>query len=327
MQSAVFLRGACFGTCLALYGYMTLPRDIHRGATYLITRRCVERLFLLVPCVRVRNAFVYCFRSTAEKYGIQLHAATLMSNHLHMVVTDTQGMISAFMERFVKEFARCVNAITGHTESVFAPRSRPHLERLIHAEDVASAIAYIVSNPAAAGICESACEWPGVLVQPAQLARLAETKTAVLEGSTTGISYLKLRKQTRLTLPIVLPPQVAPGDAAKAFVAEVKRLVSVAEERVRADRIKLGKEVYGARAAMALHWSTRAKSENELFESVPTLKCQRTPERIALLRALKEFRRAYREAWRAFRDGCHDVVFPLGTWKMAQLFGVRVAAA
>jgi hypothetical protein len=92
-------------------------------------------------------------------------------------------------------------------------------------------------------------------------------------------------------------------------------------------RIAKRKKVYGVREAMALHWTTRAKSDTELFEEVPTLACRRTPERIALLVQLKAFRAAYRKAWLAFSAGFHDVVFPHGTWKMVAIFGARAAVA
>jgi hypothetical protein len=149
----------------------------------------------------------------------------LMSNHYHMVVTDPQGQLCTFLARFHKEFAKCINTIIQHRESVFAPNARPHHQRLVHAKDVATAIAYSLANPAASGICERAADWPGVIVGPDDL--LGTT----LMGSVTGIPYLAERDVTRLALPIVPPPQVAEVGGAVNFAREVRKRVAAAEEK------------------------------------------------------------------------------------------------
>jgi putative transposase len=208
-----------------------------------------------------------------------------------------------------------------HTPSTREPPTRRCVERLfLLIPKEREAIAYAMANPVIAGIGERAEDWCGVLVTPAHLAR-----TTTLVGMTEGIAYLHLRKETSWSLPVVLPPMVTEAGASQTFAAEVRRRVTLAEDRARDERKENAWKVYGAKDAMALHWTTRAVSEEQLFQPVPTVKCRRTPERIALLATLKAFRVAYREAMTAFCHGVKDALFPYGTWKMVALFGARAA--
>ena len=59
---------------------MTLPRQVLPHQTYLVTRRCIGRRFLLRPDDALNNVFVYCLGLAARKYGVQLHALSVMSN-------------------------------------------------------------------------------------------------------------------------------------------------------------------------------------------------------------------------------------------------------
>ena len=74
------------------------PRRILPGTTYLITRRTVQRTFLLRPSRQLNQAFLYCLAYAAERYGIGVHAFCVMSNHMHLVVTDPRGTLPQFMQ-------------------------------------------------------------------------------------------------------------------------------------------------------------------------------------------------------------------------------------
>jgi REP element-mobilizing transposase RayT len=51
------------------------------GTTYLITRRCIDRRFLLLPSAAVNQIFLYCLAVAAARAGVIIHAVTVMSNH------------------------------------------------------------------------------------------------------------------------------------------------------------------------------------------------------------------------------------------------------
>ncbi|MBK6848690.1 MAG: hypothetical protein IPG96_14555 [Proteobacteria bacterium] len=62
---------------------MSLPRPVIAGETLLVTRRCVQRQFLLRPSATVNGIIGYCLAVAAERYGVRVHAFCVLSNHLH----------------------------------------------------------------------------------------------------------------------------------------------------------------------------------------------------------------------------------------------------
>jgi REP element-mobilizing transposase RayT len=80
------------------------------GATYLVTRTTVMSLFLLTPSETVNQIMKYCMAWAARGRGILIHAVSVESNHFHMVVTDTQGRLSDFMQELNRSAARCLLA-------------------------------------------------------------------------------------------------------------------------------------------------------------------------------------------------------------------------
>jgi REP element-mobilizing transposase RayT len=77
---------------------MTPPRYNAPGTTWLVTRRCSERRFFLRPDAFVTRALLYVLGFAATLYGIEVHAAVALSNHWHLVLTDTRGRKSAFLQ-------------------------------------------------------------------------------------------------------------------------------------------------------------------------------------------------------------------------------------
>ena len=75
---------------------MTCPRRVVPGTTYLLTRRCVQRRYTLVPRGVVPKLLGYCVALAAERHGVEVHAVTCMPNHWHAVVTDVHGTIPEF---------------------------------------------------------------------------------------------------------------------------------------------------------------------------------------------------------------------------------------
>lgn len=62
---------------------MTVPRCILPGTTYLVTRRCAQRQFLLRPSAETTAIFRYVLALAVHRFGVQLHAACVLSNHFH----------------------------------------------------------------------------------------------------------------------------------------------------------------------------------------------------------------------------------------------------
>ncbi len=76
---------------------MSLPRRVVPNTTYLVTRRCLGRRFLLRPDAALNQLFLYCLALGAHKYGIAVHGLCVMSNHYHLTLTDERGVLPEFM--------------------------------------------------------------------------------------------------------------------------------------------------------------------------------------------------------------------------------------
>ena len=92
---------------------MAVPRCVVPGKTLFISRRCSERRFFLRPCQATRSTVVYLVAEAAERFGVKVHALCVLSNHLHMVITDTEGNYPAFLCQVHKLIAKALNAHWG----------------------------------------------------------------------------------------------------------------------------------------------------------------------------------------------------------------------
>jgi REP element-mobilizing transposase RayT len=139
------------------------PRPIVPGATYLVTRRCTQRQYLLAPSKTTSEVFLYCLAYAAQKTRVRVHAVIVMSNHYHLVVTDELGVLPIFVECLNKLVAKTMNAHLGRWENFWASQQASYVQ-LLDDDAVIDKIAYAICNPVAAGRCRSSEEWPGVCV-------------------------------------------------------------------------------------------------------------------------------------------------------------------
>ena len=296
---------------------MSLPRRILSGRQYMVTRRCTERMFLLKADEKSRALFWYLMAEAAQRHGVLVHAAVFMSNHLHIVLTDVRGNLPEFCHLLFGQIAKAVNAATGHVEAVFAKADRPNLLELVTPEAVVREIAYLLANPAKAGLVDTAEEWPGLITRPEDLAKGAE-----YIGRPGDNPYLARRDVQGLVMRIEPVPGINGAQFAHLVAAELERH----ERDARRERRSRGLGVLGAEAVRRQHWRKLPKTGARLFGLKPTIAAARQLARIVALVAVKRFRRDYAEALASFRQGKRNVEFPLGTWRMCALFGAAVAA-
>src|SRR5574338_543693 len=147
---------------------MTAPRQILPGSVYFVTRRCAQRQYLLRPSKTTNDVFTYLLAVAARRYGIRLHTFCVMSNHVHLLLTDTGARLPQFHQYLDSLLARVINSTLPHWESFWASGSYS-AARLVAPEDIVREGAYILANPVKAGLVRHGHLWPGVWSDPARI--------------------------------------------------------------------------------------------------------------------------------------------------------------
>jgi REP element-mobilizing transposase RayT len=297
---------------------MTAPRQILPGATYLITRRCFDRRFMLRPSARVNSVFEYALAQKAWEYGILLHAYCVLSNHFHVVLTDPHGRLPEFQRDLASTVARALNADHGRREYFWAPGSYSAVA-LQTADDVLDKMAYVLTNPVAAGLVRRGREWPGLWSSPANVgagARLVKRPD----------HYFRKEGPTPPTAPLELTCP-AGFDSEEELRCRLTEELTRRETQVARDLVAKGRSFLGVRKVLAQDPFARPASVEPFRGLKPRVAARDKWKRIEAIGRLKSFLAEYREAWHAFKDGARGAVFPEGTYWMRVTMGVACSAS
>lgn len=290
---------------------MSYPRCVVAGTTYLITRRTEGRRFYFRPDPEVRALFDYCLAEAAAGSGCLLHGWCLMSNHFHLVLTDTKGRLPEFMQRFCRHLALGIARLRGHQGSVFERRSYSAVT-LETNEAIIDKLAYTYCNPASAHLVHRAAQWPGALSTPADLGgRPRQVQRP---------PRLNLFKSmtSEATLRVCAPPHMEELALAKAVQARIEQR----EAELSAEPLR---RVLGVKRALQTNWQSAPKNPTPLHQRRPHFAAITREGLRQAARKLRDFRRAYREAWLQLTQGIRDALFPHGTWRLQQLGLATVA--
>jgi REP element-mobilizing transposase RayT len=290
-----------------LLGAMAHPRYVLPDQTYLITRRCYQRTFRLQPQDETNQIFAYCLALAMAKTGVRLHAACVMSNHHHLVVTDPHGVLPEFLRELHRLTAKAVNASQGQWENLWSAEPC-NAVRLVTDEDIEERIAYVTANPVAAGLVRTPDEWPGLLVWGERRIRVQRpTAYFAAEGAC----------PEELCLVVERPP-VRTGDRGPStgWFPRVRELIAQEIVAARDKMRSLGRSFLGRGAVLSTSFARRGRSDEEKRGVTPTFAAKLASVR-AMLGAIEcGFRAGHRRALVAWRKGLRDTVFPYGTWGM-----------
>jgi putative transposase len=296
---------------------MSFPRAVLPGCTYLVTRRCTQRQFLLRPDEETNNAFRYCFAYAAKRARIDVVAFIANSNHYHAVVVDVEGRIPEFLETFHKLLAKHQNALRGRWEN-FWSSEQTSLVELVQPEDVLAKVIYTLANPVKDHLVAKTRHWPG-----------ATSREAILQGEriTARRPVRFFRSQGAMPaeaeIELVRPPgwEEMPEDDFRKKVIE--ELASV-EAAAAAERERTGAVVMGRKAVLAQCPTDSPQSREPRGNLNPRVAARDKWLRIEALLRLKAFRAAYARARETWLAGL-DVVFPPGTWWLRMFAAVPCA--
>lgn len=290
-----------------------MPRQIVPGRTYLLTRRCTQRQFLLRPDAATNNAFVYCLAVAARRSRIAVHGFIASSNHYHAVVTDLQGRLPDFLEHFHKLVAKHQNALRGRWENMWSS-AKTSVVWLVDDKDAVSKLVYTLTNPVKDQLVERTHQWPG-----------ATSYHATLNGK-----LLTAEKPSRFFRPngpmekqVSLQCMPLPGlvhQTRESYREMLLVLLEQVEESAATERRLRGSRVVGRKALLSQIPSDKPDSLESRRGLNPTVAAQGGWPKKEALDELRAFRSAYlaaREAWLV--NKLHS--FPFGTWWMAKHAG------
>jgi REP element-mobilizing transposase RayT len=297
---------------------MTAPRQVLAGTTYLVTRRCSERRFFLKPSPLTNAIFLYVLAVAARRYDVRVHALCVMSNHYHLVVTDTDARLPAFMQYVDSLVARATNASLGRWEGFWGSSASYSAVSHGSPEDVVRKVAYVLANPVAAGLVRRGDEWPGLWTAPDQLG----TATLVAKRPKTFFRAGGAMPDSA-ELMLTIPPDFA---SALEFQERVSAAVRDLEESHQRELASRNQPVVGRARVLAQAPRDRPASHELRRNLSPRVASRDKWKRIEALLALAGFRRTYREARKARRAGRSDVVFPIGTYLLRVEHGVLCGA-
>jgi len=291
---------------------MTAPRQVLAGRTYLITRRCLHREFLLRPCEMVNQVFAYVLAVAAKRYGIEVHAFCVLSNHFHLVVTDPQARLPAFQQYLASFVARAINAYHGRVETFWAPNSYSAVV-LGSPEDVVAKTAYTLANPVAAGLVRAGHLWPGLRTGPDAVGTTVRVKRPDHFFDKEGL--LPEAIDLQLKAPSGFP-------STQAYCEQLQAELARQEQAVRKEHSNF----LGVEHVLAQSPFSRPRSVEPRHRLSPTIAARDKWRRIELIGRLKGFLADYREALAVWREGKVAPLFPAGTYLMRVAHGVACAA-
>jgi REP element-mobilizing transposase RayT len=294
----------------------TRPRRIVPGKTYLVTRRCLERRFFLRPDRKSEGNFPYVLAHYAQRHGIQIHAYCVLSNHLHLVLTDTRGRLPAFQQDLGSVLAKSTNACLGRWDTFWEAGSYSAVA-LENDAAVEEKLVYLLANPVAAGLVRHASEWPGHWSDPHRIGAGPVT----IERPT---EYFDDEGEMPPSAQLELTPP--PGfEKDPTFVDRLLESLRRAEDSAAASLGRQGRSFMGVAKVLAQKFLAKPAPGEPRRQLNPRVACKDESKRVAALRQLAEFAHAYGEALDAWRKGKRDALFPPGTWLMRVLHGAPCA--
>ena len=288
-------------------------RQIIPGTSYLITRRCTQRQFLLVPTRRTVQIIRYCLAYAMSRTGVLVHAVIFMSNHYHIIVTDPSGVLPAFVACLNKLIAKATNASLGRWENLWATEQASYV-RLPDDEAILDKIAYVLCNPVQAGLVNKGHQWPGV-----RHGRFGSFPVARPEG------FFRADGTMPESIEFVVTPPAFGGLAAHEAQELIDQAVLEREAVERAKIIQQGRGFLGGRAVKNQNPFDSPRTDEPRRQLSPRVATRKRWLREEVLGRCREFARAYREALVAWRAEVRSVVFPFGTYLMRVQHQVRCA--
>ncbi|WP_242393022.1 hypothetical protein [Anaeromyxobacter oryzisoli] len=241
----------------------------------------------------------------------------MLSNHVHLVVTDPLARLPDFHRYLDGLTARAMNCLLGRWDG-FWERDTYSAVRLETPEAVIEKMVYVLANPVAAGLVRRGQQWPGLWSSPSLVGG-----APIVAERPAGFFRKLGRMPASATLQLKRPPGF---ETDAAFAERLSEKLREAEDHAATELEAQGRSFLGAPRVLAQKPYARPAPSEPRRKLNPRVACRTKWKRIEALQRLEEFGRAYQAALESWRAGVRDVIFPLGTWLMRVQHAARCQA-
>ena len=296
---------------------MTMPRQVLKGDTYIFTRRCTQRLFLIAPSALVNQIILFCLAHAAGKCGIIIHGFCTMSNHIHVILTDPYGFLPDFAHWFCEFSAKCINTSRGIWENMWASENYSAV-RLTSEDAIIDKLLYTFANPVSARLVHKSELWPGAISRPQDIVAQPRIikRPNVFFGKKSTVPEEAL-------LGVAMPPSLSGQYKPEEFVYMLDDELQLREADMRRQVISSGKTFMGVQALLQQDPYSCPSSLEPRRNLNPRVAGKNKWKRIEALQRLKSFYKDYKRALEAFQGGDNKALFPEGTYWMVVFFGAN----
>jgi len=296
-------------------------RPVLPGRRCKVTRRCLEQRMFLAPGAEIEpaelvNFLGYCLATAANKYGIDVHACVVMSNHHHTDVTDPYAKLPAFTQLFHSMIARGLNALRGRA-GTFWEGAPPCQTTRPTDDETLQDLVYTLTNPVKDGLVKWSRLWPRFSTHGW---RFGETRTFTRPR---WFFDKKGDMPATISLTLVRPAIFLDLDDDELFEMlehEVRRREIAHQDAFRREN----RRFMGSRKLARQSWIRAPKTFQERFKVMPEVAASSELLRLAQLQRDREWEREYAAARELLLAGS-PAVFPRGTYWMKHFAGVVVA--
>jgi REP element-mobilizing transposase RayT len=268
---------------------------------------------LLKPTALTSNIFLYCLAVAAQKTGVLIHAVCTLSNHYHAIVSDPDTNIAEFYGWLHKYVSKSVNASLGRFENLWSSE-KTSVIALQECSDVLDKILYTLCNPVQAHLVAHGDLWPGVWLFKRSHSRSIERPDVYFREDGD--------MPERVELTIKPPPQF--GDLSiEEYEQRVTSELEEKEREIRQEMDSKGQSFMGVQGVMYQQHLSTPLSPEKRFGTNPRIAANNKWLRIEAIQRHKEFLFTYRQAFRLWKEGNREVVFPAGTYALRIHAGVK----
>jgi putative transposase len=136
---------------------MRKKRELVEGAIYHVTSRTNGKIYVFDQELD-KKIMLLVLEDAKEKYGFKLHNFCIMPNHIHLLITPTNGTNLSRIVQWIKtKSAKIWNGIHGSKDHLWGERFFSRVMK--DGAEYIIADNYIDQNPVKAGLANSPEEW------------------------------------------------------------------------------------------------------------------------------------------------------------------------